>query len=111
MNDVTLAIEPSTQSKLKGRLGTMPLSEYFLLAMLASGGAALPGAVPNTTLDAGAIVQPNGGALSSVYPGAVAHTRHKRGGEQKELRKHSKVTHRPRKQPQVPKKDGGKNKI
>jgi hypothetical protein len=47
----------------------MPLSEYLLLAVLASGGAALPGAVPNTTLDADAIVQPNGGGLSSVYPG------------------------------------------
>jgi hypothetical protein len=89
----------------------MLLSEYFLLAMLASGGAALPGTVPNTTLDADAIVQPDGGALSSVYRGQWAHTRHKQAGQQKEFRTHSKVTHHPRKQPRVPKKDGGKSKI
>jgi hypothetical protein len=87
----------------------MPLSEYILLAVLASGGAALPGAVLNTTLDADAIVQPNGGALSSLdlnqetpkKEGRHSRTLVKRG------HRHGKVFHHPVKQPRTPKKDGG----
>ncbi len=44
----------------------MPISEYILLALLASGGVALPDGAPATTLGAEAIVQPNGGALPST---------------------------------------------
>jgi hypothetical protein len=48
----------------------MPLSEYILLALLATGGAALPdGSTSAKTLGADALAQPNGGAMSSAYLG------------------------------------------
>jgi len=43
----------------------MPLFEYVLLALLGSGAT---GAAPGTTLGADAIVQPNGGAMSTSMP-------------------------------------------
>jgi hypothetical protein len=87
----------------------MPISEYILLALLATGGVALPDGAPATTLGADAIVQPNGGESSSLYLGQD--TPPKKGGRhQKEFRKrrrHSKVYHHTNKQPRTPKKDGG----
>jgi hypothetical protein len=97
----------------------MPLSEYILLALLATGGAALPdGSTSAKTLDADALAQPNGGAMSSAYIGqeppkkedgrlrsttppakSLSKTRHGRKG---------KVTHRRVRTPETPKKDGGK---
>jgi hypothetical protein len=90
----------------------MPLSQYLLLALLAAGGVASADGGPTTaaTLGANAIVQPNGGALSSVYPPQetpkkedshvrrLSKTRHGRKG---------KVTHRRVRTPETPKKDGG----
>ena len=89
----------------------MPISEYILLTLLTAGGVALSdGRAAAATLGADAIVQPNGGALSSAAPRqdkkddthirtlSKTKTRHHRSG---------KVSHRKIK-PNVPKKDGGK---
>ena len=89
----------------------MPISEYILLTLLAAGGVALPdGRAAAATLGADAIVQPNGGALSSAAPVqdkkddthhkvfSATKSRHHRTG---------KVSHR-RVKPNTPKKDGGK---
>ena len=45
----------------------MPISEYFLLAVLAAGGVASPGGNSTATLGADAIAQPNGGASSGSH--------------------------------------------
>jgi len=89
----------------------MPLSEYILLALLATGGAALPdGSTSAKTLGADAIAQPNGGAMSSAYIGQeppkkddihlkrLSKTRHGRKGK---IGRHRFKT-------DMPKKDGGK---
>ena len=50
----------------------MPLSQYLLLALLATSGAPLLDGNTNTaakTLGAEALAQPNGGAMSSAYIG------------------------------------------
>src|SRR5713226_3190838 len=81
----------------------MPLSDYILLALLASGGAHLPGEVPTSvTLSANAIVQPNGGARSlllaqedkkdekkGIRPATTA-TNQPRAGQKKAKRKGTK---------------------
>ncbi len=89
----------------------MPISEYILLALLASGGVALPDGSPATTLGADAIVQPNGGALSSVYLGQDTpkkeYSKRSKYLRKREHRRRSKITHHPVKQPRTPKKDGG----
>ena len=90
----------------------MPLSQYFLLALLATGGVASLDGSPTTasTLGADALGQPNGGAMSSAYLGQeppkkddihlkrLSKTRHRRKG---------KTAHKPIKADE-PKKDGGK---
>jgi hypothetical protein len=86
----------------------MPISEYILLALLATGGVALPDgdptAAPSTKLGADAIVQPNGGALSSVIPGKW--DKRSKYLRKRQHRHHSKVYRHPRKEPRTPKKDG-----
>ena len=89
----------------------MPISEYILLALLATGGVALPDGNPTTTttLGADAIEQPNGGALSSLD---LNQETPKKGGRHskalvKSGHRHGKVFHHPVKQPRTPKKDGG----
>ena len=92
----------------------MPISEYFLLALLATGGLATTdgGATAATTLGADAIVQPSGGALSSVYSGQE--TPKKEDSHSRRLNKtrhgrKGKTTHH-RIKADTPKKDGGKIK-
>ena len=87
----------------------MPISEYILLALLATGGVALPDGAPATTLGPDAIAQPNGGASSSVYPGQDTPPKKSKHYRQlKHRRHHSKIRNHPVKQPRTPKKDGGK---
>jgi len=90
----------------------MPISEYILLALLAAGGAALPDGSPAaaSTLGADAIVQPNGGALSSAYIGQEPPKK-----DDSHLKRLSKTRHgrkgkigRHRFKTDMPKKDGGK---
>jgi len=89
----------------------MPLSEYILLALLATGGVALPdGSTSAKTIGADALAQPNGGAMSSAYIGqeppkkedghikSLSKTRHARKGK----------TGHHRINADMPKKDGGK---
>ena len=89
----------------------MPLFKYILLALLGLSGTALSADVPitpaSTTLDADAIVQPNGGALSNVYPGQ----KKPRNVDSTYVRKrqrgrHHKVYQHTVKQPRTPKKEG-----
>ena len=88
----------------------MPISEYILLALLASGGVALPdtgaSSAPSMTFGADAIVQPNGGSTTF----AVQETPKKDGSlktaSHKGRRSHTKVRHNTVKQQKTPKKDG-----
>jgi hypothetical protein len=94
----------------------MPLIEYFLLALMAPGAAAT-GAAPGTRgatlpiMGADAIVQPNGGALSSSYLGQDTPkkegTRRSRTHRRSGRRHPFKYSRRVQKQPRTPKKDGG----
>ena len=90
----------------------MPISEYILLALLAAGGVASPDGSPSAaaTIGADALVQPNGGALSSVYLGQETPKKEdihiKRLSKTRHGRK-SKVTHHRTRTPETPKKDGG----
>jgi len=91
----------------------MPLSEYLLLALLATGGVALPDGNASTsakTLGADAIAQPNGGAMSSAYIGQEPPKK-----DDSHLKRLSKTRHgrkgkigRHRFKTDMPKKDGGK---
>jgi hypothetical protein len=90
----------------------MPISEYILLALLGTGGVALPGGdatvAPRTTLGADAIMQPNGGALSSLYTGQNPPKKEdsRRFRKTQHGRHHNKVHRHTVKQPRTPKKDG-----
>ena len=88
----------------------MPISEYILLTLLAAGGVALPdGTVAASTLGADAIVQPNGGALSSLAPRQdKKDDTHLKAFSKTKVRRHrsGKVRHRTVKQPRTPKKEG-----
>jgi hypothetical protein len=88
----------------------MPISEYILLTLLAAGGVALPdGAVAAATLGADAIVQPNGGALSSPPPRQdKKDDTHLKVFSKTKVRHHrsGKVSHRKVRQPHTPKKEG-----
>jgi len=89
----------------------MPLFEYVLLALLGSGAAAADGSAatpPEALLDADAIVQPNGGALSSVGQKTVSKL--EKGSpvksQQHRRRRHQSTRHRKPPTPRTPKKEG-----
>jgi hypothetical protein len=86
----------------------MPISEYVLLALLATGGIASPDGAPAATIGADAIVQPNGGALSGAYVGQDPPKKEdsRRSKYLSKTRHHRKGNHHPIKQPRTPKKDG-----
>jgi hypothetical protein len=91
----------------------MPLFEYILVALLGSGGA--PSAPPSVTLNADALIQPNGGALSvgQETPKKDDSNRIKRSADvglafQKKSANYTrhKRSHRPIKRIYTPKKEG-----
>jgi hypothetical protein len=87
----------------------MPLFEYVLLALIASGGGAgLPTEKPETILGPEAIVQPNGGALLAAQdiPPKKEDSKDRHPMFKHTLRHGHKHRHR-RPRPQTPKKDGG----
>ena len=77
----------------------MPISEYILLALLATGGIAVTDGNGTTTLGAEAIAQPNGGASSAAHERKREEPKKDGGGKitaarSKGHRKHKRRVHK-----------------